>query len=291
MIAMQAPEIGIRQALRRPKTDSILRDDAPLQEPRFGQDLVEDGTLGYVVYRAVRPEDLRAACAFISGMRSRLGYPRPAMVSGEATATQGPPQTALFLAKSWPDIVGTSALAVGTPGAPLPAERTFPEIRSLSEQGFLCELIHRAMVPAYHRTSLAEDFLRCCVAQALLVGCTDMIMVVKPWERQRLATYGFTQVGPVRSSGGAVPEPSALVRLELTWLEGGRSQPRWPDQADAGALWRLYYCENPYRRHVAAWASQADSLVGSPTVHGAAAFRQEARSFPATSSRSGGMCA
>jgi len=251
MIAMQAQAIGTRRFMRRPATDVAPRrvsGQASEDSPTSFESSVPQG---WAIYRAVTREDLLASYHFMCRIREGLGYPRPALTPVWAGATGTRREVATFLAKSWPDVVGTASLIVDSWDSPLPAERTFPEVCSLRRRGsFLCEVTHRAMVPAYHRTPVPDDLLRCCVAHGLFVGCTDLLVVAKPWERERFLRFGFDQASPIRSSGGAVPESTALLRLDMSSLVGGGASP--------SRLRRFYLQQNPYRRYVKAWSHAAE---------------------------------
>ena len=236
---------------------SRLRLAGPAPESPAG--LLTDSPPGYSIYRAVSRDDLMAAYSFLCRSRERLGYPRPTRTSGWAGAAGGKREVATFLAKSWPDVVGTATLVVDSWGRAIPADRAFPEIGSLREQGrFLCEATHRAMVPAYYRTPAPHDLLRCCVAHGLFVGCTDLVVAARPWETERFAALGFDRVSPIRCSGGAVPEPRVLVRLDLTALHQEGLAPGLPADTEGTFLRRHYVRGNPFRQYVQRWASLAE---------------------------------
>jgi hypothetical protein len=237
----------------------------PLQEPRVQR--IPAGTSregafpavpalnGACIRRAVCQKDLVAAYRFVRKSRVALGYPAPEPAILWPDPADGPREIATFVAKAWPDVVGTTSLLLDSQDQQLPADIVFPELGEVRQPGRLvAELTNRATVPAYFRTNAPNDLIRCCVAHGQFVGCSDLLAVIRPWEQAGFVALGFRQVGPVRSSGGAVPEPVALARLDLLSLQADGGTPRL-DGTDLSLLWQFYLKANPYIEHVKAWAA------------------------------------
>jgi len=223
----------------------------------------DDTPAGFSIHRAVTHEDLLAAFQFLGRSRRRLGYPRPALTALWAGSADPRRESAVFVCKSWPEVVGAAALVVDSPGEYLAAEKAFPEVQALRDRGRLvCEIAHRAMVPAYYRTPAPHDLLRCCVAHGLFVGCTDLIVAARMWETERFLGLGFERISPVRCSGGAVPEPRVLIRLDLASLHQGGLAPGLPTDTEHAFLRWHFVGGNPYGQYVRSWARLADEMKG-----------------------------
>ena len=249
--------VGVIGVLER---RSATRSSPPPEDGASRQDLRRPTpSEGCCIRRAISREELLAAYRFLCTMRTSLGYPRPPLsVIGLGAA--GGREIAVFAAKAWPEVVATATLLVGPARAGVPADRTFREVGELRESARLVgEVTNRAIVPAYGPGPVARELVRCCVAHGLLAGCTDLVSVIRPWEQEQFGSMGFERLGPIRSSGGPIPEPVALARLDLLSLRAG--VPTGP-VAGLGAtdaeLYRLYVGGNPYRALVARWAAQVE---------------------------------
>ena len=211
---------------------------------------------GACIRRAVTQEDLVDAYRFLCGIRVALGYPAPQASVLWADPAEGVREMATFIARSWPDVVATTTLVLDSTEPELPADRVFPELGELRERGrFVAELTNRATVPAYLRTDVPGALLRCCVAHGLYIGCSDLVAVIRPWEQASFEALGFRRMGSVRSSGGSVPEPVMLARLDLLMLQEGCSLTGPSMEAGYPLLWQFYLKASPYPRHVRAWAA------------------------------------
>ncbi len=224
---------------------------------------------GACIRRAVCQEDLLAAYKFVRKMKVSLGYPVPGPEVIWFDPADGPSDIATFMAKAWPGVVATTTFALDCQGLPLPADRVFPELQELRSGGrFVAELTNRSTVPEYYRSNVPNDLLRCCVAHGQFVGCSDLLAVVRPWEQSKYEALGFRRIGPVRSSGSAVPEPVILVRLDLLAIQrggvGGDGSTQRMD--DLPLLWRFYVATNPYVNYIKGWASLVDAELRSGRI-------------------------
>ena len=208
------------------------------------------------VRRAISRKDLTRAYSVLLRVRVALGYPRPPLSAVLSAPDDRPGETATFIAEDWPKTVGLTTVRVAAEGPALPGETAFPELTGLRRSGRLVsELTNRVVVPRYYRTGVPSDLLLCGVGHALMVGCTDVLAAVRPWEQPAMRALGFSRVGAIRSSGGPVPEPTALVRLDLERLREAAGRPA------AELLRQFYISENPYLEEVARWAAQADQAL------------------------------
>jgi ribosomal protein S18 acetylase RimI-like enzyme len=230
---------------------------------------------GAGIRRALCQEELLAAYRFVCKIRVSLGYPAPRPGVLWADPADGPRDLATFIAKDWPGLVAATSFVLDCPDCPLPADKVFPELADLRRYGrLLAELTNRVAVAGFYRTNVPNDLLRCCVAHGQFVGCSDLLAVARPWEQPAFEALGFERISPVRSSGGAVPEPVILVRLDLPSLQNACAGPdnSMPPAEDAHLLWRFYCQANPYLRHVKGWAA----TVGDEMRAGRIAFVDEA---------------
>lgn len=263
MIAVTYQEPAeLRERIRPPQ--ARLVPGIPAETSREGEVFTVLTLDGACVRRAVRQTELVAAYRFVRKIRVGLGYPAPEPAAIWPDPADGPREIATFVAKSWPDLVAATSLLLDSQDQQLPADIVFPELCDVRRPGrLLAELTNRATVPAYYRTNAPNDLVRCCVAHGQFIGCSDLLAVVRPWEQDVFAALGFRQMGPVRSSGGAVPEPVALMRLDLLSLRDSRPAPRL-DGTDLSLLWQFYFRANPYIKHVRAWAGlfEAEARAG-----------------------------
>jgi hypothetical protein len=201
---------------------------------------------GVCIRRAVSLADLMDALNFLRRMRKSMGYPSPPTSALMSDGRGGAREIATFVAKSWPEVVAMATLVVDPDDAALPADRVFRgELAELREGGrFLCEVTNRATVPAYYRTDVPSDLVRCCAAHAMFVGSTDLVAVLRPWQLGPYESLGFERIGRMRTLNGAVPEPVMLGRLDLQALSGAPP-----------SLRGFYLRHNPYHRHVRTWAT------------------------------------
>ncbi len=208
---------------------------------------------GVCIRRAIGRAEVLEAYQFLCRSRMALGYPQPE-ASDFTDFGSGRRETATFIARAWPDVVGTASLLVDSLDEQLPAARTFPELEPLCREGRLVgEVTHRAVLPEYCPPGVPRELLRCCVAHGLFVGCSDVVVVLKPWEGRLFDGLGFERMGTVRSSGGQVPEPVVLERLDLRMLQGEGEAPQGLGDDKMSILHGLYLGGNPYRKHVRAW--------------------------------------
>lgn len=217
---------------------------------------------GACIRRAVSQNDLLAAYLFSRKTRTSLGYPPPApdeIWPGRDDDAQG---RATFFAKAWPGVVASTGLVLDGADWTLPADRVFPEVRDIRGDGrVLAEVVNRLTQPAYYKTVVPGELLRCSVAHGIFVGCTDILAVLRPWEASSCEALGFVQMGAVRSSGGAVPEPVVLTRLDLAAVRRACPAAAKLSGAAAPSLWRFYFAENPYARLVKGWAALVEEQM------------------------------
>ena len=219
---------------------------------------------GACIRRALCQEDLLAAYRFVRKIRVSLGYPAPRPDVLWPDPADGPRDMATFVAKDWPGLVAATSFVLDSQDGRLPADNVFPELADLRRSGrLLAELTNRVAVAGFYRTNVPNDLLRCCVAHGQFVGCSDLLSVARPWEQPAFEALGFERISPVRSSGGAVPEPVLLVRLDLAALQnaGAGVEDSIPRAADLTLLLRFYFDANPYLPHVKGWAALVEDQM------------------------------
>lgn len=224
---------------------------------------------GVCIRRAVCQEDLLAAYGFVRRMKVSLGYPVPRPEVIWFDPADGPRDIATFVAKAWPGVVATTTFTLDCQDLRLPADNVFPELEELRAGGrFVAELTNRAAVPEYYRTNVPNDLLRCCVAHGQFVGCSDLLAVVRPWEQSGCEALGFRRISQIRSSGGPVPEPVTLMRLDMLSLQQGGAGVDHSAQpaADVLLLRRFYFAANPYVSYVKGWAALIDAELRSGRI-------------------------
>ena len=219
-------------------------------------------TNGAIVLRAVNVEDLLAAYRLVHDAFVERGYIRAQSTGLRMRAFEALGTTATFVAKAEGTVVGVQSLAVDDPHLGLPSDGAFQaEIDKLRGRGRLvCEATNEAVDVSWRKTAVPTELMRCCFAHALAIGCTDIITTVSPGHAKFYQLLGFQQISDVRSYSKGIDDPVVVVHFDLSALEKVLEDIQ-KSQDEAELFLKKYYVDdNPYQRHVRAWAVLSERL-------------------------------
>ena len=249
----ESGEVAVRSDRVRPWPGTLQR--SPLERAS-----VE----GVCIRRAISPEEIADVRRFVEDRRTRLGEMARRSEGPWADAYEAIGRTARFAALSWPDVVGSASVVTVADNARLPADVTFClELGVLRKQGrFVCEMTDRAVAPEYHPTNMPNDLLRCCVAQAHFIECTDLVTVIGTWQHDKHVALGFNRISQIQNLSSEMPHPVVLMRLDLENLRDATSSGADAIERNRTFLSNFYLRDNPYHRYVRKWADLADTAMG-----------------------------
>jgi GNAT superfamily N-acetyltransferase len=212
------------------------------------------------VARASNADDLRGAYGLVHEIFLEQGFIRSFPGDLRVRPFEAMPSTATFIAKRNGRILGAQSL-IGDTAIGLPCDRAFEdELDDLRDEGrTVCEAAAEAIAADGCRGTVATELMRCCFAQALAAGATDLITAIPP---QRLGFYeflGFEEFSEVRRYSEKLNRPVLLARIDLAGLDGRFAQIEEDDEGEA-FLKRYYIEDNPYRDQVDDWAIEAERM-------------------------------
>lgn len=240
------------------RADEITRRMERLQ----GAGLFGADTRGAAIRRALSADDLVGAYRLVDAIgreQSGAGRRPGALRLGVHEAS---PDMATFIAVAGGAVVGVQGLAVDCPEVGLPSDGAFQDVLDdLRIQGrFICEATNLAVAPAFRRSAVPTELMRCLFAHCLYVGCDELVTAVGPGHVPFYDLLGFEQASPVRDSLDEGRGPGVLMRVNVSDLV------RWAKQAhddgDPAALFIKIRCliSNPYRGLVEDWDGQAGRI-------------------------------
>lgn len=211
---------------------------------------------GALITRAIRTEELLRAYRFRHGMLAEQGLIEPGPRELQVTRYDAVPEMAVFLAKAGREVVAVQGAITDSEDLGLPAGGPFfIEIDGLRHRGrSVCEATQLAISTVFRRSELPGELIRCCVANAVAMGCNHLVTAVEPWQARQYERMGFERISPVRVLSSEAPFPALLMGLELDALDRPFAPPDEGGPVRAGSLRDYYLTHNPYERHVARWA-------------------------------------
>lgn len=228
--------------------------------------LFSGDTKGAVLSRAATFGDLEAAYRLVHDTFMASGYILPRASGIRVRPFEADPATGTFIAKAGGKVVGVQSLVVGSQDLGLPSDHVFfTEISALWEEGkIVCEATNEAVSPAFRRSAVPTELMRCLFAEALRIDCHKLITTVSPGHRSFYECLGFEQIGGVRNYSTEVEDPVVLMCWHLDTLQARYGSVDPQGASVAAFLKRYYLTANPYRRQVAAWARQAEATFAKP---------------------------
>jgi len=240
----------------------VSRRMALLQRAGLFRDLPE----GITITRATSLRDIQEAYRLVHSVFIEQGYIRPFPGDLRVRPFEALPETATFVARSEGQVVSVQSLVPGNDRLGVPSDRSFsPELDALRAKGRrVCEAANEAVASEYRRTAVPTELMRCCLAHAVSVGCTDVVTAISPGHAKFYGLLGFETISPIRSFSEQLDDPVLLVRLDLAGL-GERFADVSIDDGDDEALLKRYYIQcNPYVNRVGPWSVLAERLFKDP---------------------------
>lgn len=228
----------------------------------FGSD-----TRGAIIRRAVTMGELEAAYRLVHDTFVEREYIRPTSSGLRVRLFEALPEMATFIATAGDDVVGVQGIAVSHPEVGLPSDEAFQDeidVLRIGESAIasgcgrlVCEATNQAVAPAYRKSAVATELMRCMFAHALAVGCDELITTVSPGHARFYELLGFEQVSPVRSFSAEVDDPVVVMRVNIAALIGRAAGAN--DDSDAATIFIKSRClsGNPYREKVRQWQAEA----------------------------------
>jgi GNAT superfamily N-acetyltransferase len=176
------------------------------------------------------------------------------------------PDTATFVAELDGQVVGVQSLVVDSPELGLPSDEAFKEeLDALRGPGrVLCEASNEAVVEAFRRTPVSTELMRCLFAQAMAVGCNELITTVSPGHAKFYELLGFEKISGVRSYSQELEDPVVVMRMCMDGLASRVANIRDENGDDEAFLKRYYLDENPYHQFVGPWSAMAQKAFLDP---------------------------
>jgi hypothetical protein len=230
--------------------------------------LFSSDTHGALIHRATRLEDLLAAYRLTHDVFVEQGYIHPDPTGVRIRAYEALPETATFIARTEPDVVGVTSVVQDSSDLGLPADHAFKaELDQLrGDERVICEGTNWLVADSHRSSAVMSELMRCSFAHACWNQCTDFVGAVSPGHAKFYQLLGFEIYGAQRSYSKDIEDPVVLVRMDLTSLEG-RFEGVEAGFEDVESFLKGYYIEhNPYHRNVATWQITADRLFADPTL-------------------------
>ncbi len=179
--------------------------------------LFGDKMNGARLTRACTLTDLRQAYRLVYETFLDAGYIAPSNFRMRIRTFEACGETATFVARTDSEVVGVQSLVLDSPDLGLPADLAFgPELDALRSKGLkLSEATNEAVTPAFRRTAVMTELMRCFAAQALLSECDLSLTAVSPNHRGFYELIGFRQIAPERSYSDDVDDPVVLLCYDM----------------------------------------------------------------------------
>ena len=228
----------------------------------FGSD-----TRGAVIRRALTVDELTAAYRLVHDVFVERGYTKPSPSGLRVRPFEALPETATFIATAGEEVVGVQSIAVNNPELGLPSDVTFRDEIDVLRMGksaiasgsgqIVCEATNQAIAPAYRKSAVATELMRCMFAHALAVGCDELITTVSPGHARFYELLGFEKTSPVRSNSAEVNDPVVVMRVSVAGLLARAVDAN--DDSDEATIFIKCRClaGNPYREKVQQWQAEA----------------------------------
>jgi len=255
MIARNTATIGQEPAASAPQSGGESRRLAMLKRAGlFGAD-----TNGVTIVRAVSSEDLRKAYRLVHDIFVEEGYILPRSCGMRLRVYEALPETATFVAKTGREVVGVQSLVVDSEDLGLPSDESFHrEIAALRGPGRrLCEATNQSIAPAFRRSAVPTELMRCYLAHAVGAGCNELITTVSPGHARFYSLLGFEPISPVRSYSQELEDPVVVVRMNMDTIAGRATAADQQQVGDDVFLKSYYLDDNPYQARIEAWAAEA----------------------------------
>lgn len=219
---------------------------------------------GAAIARAVGAIEIAGGHQFLHDWLVVQGFIEAGVAGLHLNLWDAMPESGLFLAWGGADLVAAqTAIPEGQDSSSFPSAGPFSiEIGNLRRRGGrLCELGMSAVTPAFQKSTLPAEMVRCCVAHAIATGCSQLIAAIDPWKAKQYAAWGFDVGRQIRVFSCEMPFPAVLVSLDLEGLPKTEIE----REGFAGCLsLQDYFVDcSPYLRRLERWSVQAGNAFGN----------------------------
>ena len=210
---------------------------------------------GAEIHRATSLEDLRQAFRLVHDAYVEAGYITPNPGGMRLRSFEAVAETAMFVAKKGSEVVGALGLVLDSLDLGLPSDRSFrAELDQLRAKGMkLAEGTNQAVLPAFRKTAVTTELIRCGVAQGVAQGCDGILVTVSPSHSRFYEMLEFRRASGIRSYSRGFNDPVVVMCLDT---RAGRQQDPASDPC-AGFARDFLFFDNPFNRKVKAWQPAA----------------------------------
>lgn len=228
----------------------------------FGND-----TRGAVIKRAVSADELAAAYRLVHDVFVERGNIQPHPTGMRVGPFEALPETATFIAVDAGEVVGVQSITMNNGDLGLPSDQAFQDeidVLRIGESAIasgcghiVCEATNQAVAPAYRKSAVATELMRCMFAHALAVGCDELITTVSLGHARFYELLGFEKTSPVRSYSAEVDDPVVVMRVNVAGLLARAVDAN--DDSEEATIFIKCRClaSNPYREKVRQWEAEA----------------------------------
>lgn len=212
-------------------------------------------TLGATIKRACTADQLCQAYRLVHDVFQETGFLKPEPSGLRLRIFETSADTATFIAEKAGVVVGVLSVVGDSPDLGLPSDAAFkPELDALRAKGRrLCEITNQAVAPAYRKSSVPTELMRCALAHELEAGYDDSVATVSPSHHGFYALLGFGRLGAERSYSAKLYDP--VIAL-LMCLDQFRQVPEGLSGA-ARFLHHFATRRNKFLSRVTRWGRQA----------------------------------
>lgn len=212
-------------------------------------------TLGATIKRACTADQLLQAYRLVNDVFQETGYLKPEPSGLRLRIFETSSETATFIAEKAGVVVGVLSVVGDSPDLGLPSDAAFkPELDALRAKGRrLCEITNQAVAPAYRKSAVPTELMRCALAHELEAGYEDSVATVSPSHHGFYELLGFDPLGNERSYSTKLYDPVIALRMGLDRF---RQQPEGLNGA-ARFLHHFATKGNKFLSRVTGWGRRA----------------------------------
>ncbi len=223
------------------------------------------GTKSITIQRATTADDLLAAYNLVHDTFQEEGRSFPHPTPQRMRIFQALPNTATFVAKNQNATVAVVSVVEDTPGLGLPSDNTCgQEIQALRRSASrICQIANLSIAPAFRRTAVLTELLRCCFAHLQAISCQQAITTFKPGHQAFYELMGFETIGTYLHDTDPNQTPTLLANLNLQKLFKIIDNVKFGENSDLATLKHYYLDSNPYLIQIEDWIAEAQQAFAN----------------------------
>lgn len=224
------------------------------------------GAKSVTVQRATTTDDLHAAYNLVHDTFLEEGRSFPHPSPQRMRIFQALPNTATFVAKDQNTVVAVVSVVEDTPGLGLPSDNICgQEIQALRRSASrICQIANLAIAPAFRRTAVLTELLRCCFAHLQAIRCQLAITAIKPGHQAFYQLMGFETVSSPLHDPDPDQAPTLLAGINLKKLSADFDNVNIGENSDLATLKHYYLDSNPYPTQIEDWIAEAQQTFANP---------------------------